>query len=99
MSSEQSNTSEDLERCLEQLARCCAALNMPVFLVLQESEKSFRSVLANEQYAKGAQMKLLRTLVKAGNLDQFLRQISIEAQKEGHSSLFLKAIGIPENPS
>jgi len=99
MSSEQSNTSEDLERCLEQLARCCAALNMPVFLVLQESEKSFRSVLANEQYAKGAQMKLLRTLVKAGNLDQFLRQISIEAQKDGHSSLFLKAIGIPETPS
>lgn len=99
MSSPQLNATEDLERCLEQLVRCAASLNMPVFIALQESEKSFRTVLANESGAKGGQMKLLRTLVKAGNLDQFVRQISIEAQSEGHSSLFLKAIGIPEKPS
>lgn len=99
MSSPQSLTSDDLEHCLEQLVLCCASLNLPIFIAIQESETSFRSMLANESNAKGAQMKMLRTLVKAGSLDQFFRQVLIEAQKEGHSSLFLKAIGVPEEPS
>lgn len=99
MSSSAPDANDELEHCLEQLARCCSAHKMPLFIAIQDAENSIRTVVNQEAHAKGDQFKLMRTLVKAGNLDQFVRLVSLDAQAEGHSSLFLKAIGIPEKPS
>jgi hypothetical protein len=87
---------DDLEKCLDQLMLCCSALKMPVLIAMQDTPTSFRNVVANEQFASGQKIKLLRMLLKSPDLDQFFREIIVEAKREGHSSLFLKAIGIPE---
>lgn len=91
-------TMDDLDRCLDQLLLCCSAQKMPVLIALQETPSSFRSLVANEQYASGQKLKLLRMLLKSPDIDQFFREVIIEAKNEGHTSLFLKAIGIPEKP-
>jgi hypothetical protein len=91
-----SMTHDDLDKCLDQLLLCCSALKMPVLIALQDSPSSFRSLAANEQFSSGQKLKLLRMLLKSRDIDQFFREVSIEAKREGHNSLFLKAIGIPE---
>jgi hypothetical protein len=92
----ESVTHNDLDNCLDQLLLCCSSLKMPILIALQDSPSSFRSLAANEQFSSGQKLKLLRMLLKSRDIDQFFREVSIEAKRDGHSSLFLKAIGIPE---
>lgn len=88
----------ELDFCLNQLLLCCSNLKMPVLIALQESPSSFRSLTANEQHASGQKLKLLRLLLKSPDIDQFFREVTLEAKKEGHSSLFLMAMGVPSSP-
>jgi hypothetical protein len=90
------NTAIDL--CIEELIGLCSAGQVPVLLAIQDSPNAYRALSANEDLATGHQLRLMRMLIKSGDIDSFLRDVIREAQKNGHNSLFLRAMGIPESP-
>jgi hypothetical protein len=93
-----SGHSQEVEDCLNRLISVCSKEKVPVFLAIQDTPKSFRSLVANEHLAVGHQLRLMRMLIKSGDIDNFLRDVIREAQHNGHKSLFLRAMGIPEEP-
>lgn len=90
--------SQELEDCLEKLIKLCSKEKVPVFLAIQDTPKSFRSLVANEDLAIGNQLRLMRTLIKSADIDYFFRDVIRHAQHNGHKSKFLRAMGVPEEP-
>lgn len=90
--------SREVEESLDRLIKLCSSEKLPALFAIQDSPNSFRTVVANEQLATSSNLKLLRMLMRTGDLDMFLRDVIREAQQEGHNSLFLKAMGIPHDP-
>lgn len=88
-----------VNECINELMEACAREKSPVFLTVQDTPRSYRTLCLNEQHAMGNQLTLLRILIKSGDIDSFLRNIIREAQHQGHDSLFLKAMGIAEKRS
>ncbi|MBI6882846.1 hypothetical protein [Pseudomonas putida] len=88
----------ELEECIEKLIKLCSKEKVPVICAIQDAPRSYRTLVANEQLAVGQQLKLMRMLIKAGDLDLFLTDVIRDAQHNGHKSLFLRAMGIPEDP-
>lgn len=90
--------SQEIEESLDKLIKLCSKEKVPVLLAIQDSPTSYRALVANENLAIGHQLKLMRMLIKSGDIDTFLRDVIREAQHNGHRSLFLRAMGIPEDP-
>lgn len=89
---------QEVEDTLDRLVKLCSKEKLPALFAIQDSPNSFRTVVANEQLARGSSLKLMRMLVRSGDIDVFLRDVIREAQHNGHKSLFLRAMGIPEDP-
>lgn len=87
-----------LEKSLIDFIGQCSSQNMPVVIVIKESENCFRTVLVNESEEKGDRLNMIRDLMMSGNPDDIIRDLIIHAQNHGHSSLYLKAMGVSETP-
>jgi len=90
--------SQEVDDTLERLVQLCSKEKLPALLAIQDSPRSFRTVVTNEEMASGSSFKLMRMLIRSGDIDVFLRDVIREAQHNGHKSLFLRAMGIAEDP-
>lgn len=84
---------EKLQVLISQLDETCAELNIPVLVVFQDGNQSFKTLNLGDQ-SKG-QAFHLPSLLMTSSTDTFLAELIQSAQKNGHSSLILKAMGIP----
>lgn len=89
---------QEVEDNLDRLVKICSREKLPSLFAIQDSPNSYRTVIANEHLATGGSLKLMRMLIRSGDIDVFLRDVIREAQHNGHKSLFLRAMGIPEDP-
>lgn len=89
---------QEVDDSLGRLVQLCSKEKLPSLFAIQDSPRSFRTVVTNEELAAGSSLKLMRMLIRSGDIDVFLRDVIREAQHNGHKSLFLRAMGIPEDP-
>lgn len=89
---------QEVDDQLDRLVELCSQEKLPALFAIQDSPSSFRTVVANEQLSRGSSLKLMRMLIRSGDIDVFLRDVIREAQHNGHRSLFLRAMGIAEDP-
>ncbi|MHD0644692.1 hypothetical protein ACYPKM_03500 [Pseudomonas aeruginosa] len=88
----------EIQAAIENLLQACAKSEKPVMILLQESETSVRALSGSEKLARGDGFKLARLLLRSGDLDTFLKKVISDAKKNGHKSMFLKAMGISGAP-
>lgn len=88
---------QGVEKALREIVNKAMEDGSPVLLVTQESENSTRCLVINEE-ASSPQIKLIRMMAKAGDLDSFFRAVLSDANEHGHDSAFLRAIGIAYDP-
>lgn len=89
----------EIEECLDRLIKLCSREKVPVMLAIQDTSNSIRSMSANEHLAIGTQFRHMKIAIRSNNIDHFLRDVIRDAQHNGHRSLFLRAMGIPEEPA
>lgn len=95
-SAAQNTGNEELGEAIDNLLRLCSRERLPVMLAIQESPDSIRTLTANESLMKSTQIKLMKMAIRSPDVDHFFRELIRDAQSNGHDSLFLKAMGIPE---
>lgn len=88
----------EIEACIEHLMTLCSHHKVPMLLAVQDTPSSYRALGANENLAMGHQLRHMRMLLRSGDIDSFLRDVIREAQHNGHKSVILRAMGIPEDP-
>jgi hypothetical protein len=89
---------EDIEECIQDLMTLCSQHKVPMLLAIQDTPSSYRALGANENLAMGQQLRHMRMLIRAGDIDSFLRNLIREAEQNGHRSILLRAMGIAEEP-
>jgi hypothetical protein len=83
---------------LEELKDVCNQHHIPMFCTFQDTEDTFRTTCVNEEYSRFEKIKLMWMAHQSWNIDDFLKLLVKDAREYGHSSKFLKAMGIPEAP-
>jgi hypothetical protein len=89
---------QEVEDCLDRLVKLCSKENLPAMFAIQDSPNSFRTIATKEQLATTSNFKHMRMLMRSTDIDMFFRDVIREAQHNGHKSLFLRAMGIAEDP-
>lgn len=86
---------------IKQLSDLCSKNDIPLMIALQDltsdGKKCIRLV-ADESNPVSPQMKLIKTLIQHSDIDGFLKSLMLDAKKNGHRSIVLRAMGIPEEP-
>ena len=75
-----------------------AATSSPLLIAIEQGGSGFRIISSGESECAGNQIYLAKLMLKSGDLDSFIRSVILDAEKNGHSSIFLKALGVPEKP-
>jgi hypothetical protein len=88
--------SAQLSASLQDLSTRCAEINVPVLVAFQASDDACTALILGEK-GQDSMLKLAMTLLK-GDVDEFLRGLISHAKENGHNSIFLKAMGVPNKP-
>jgi hypothetical protein len=88
----------EIHPLVERIVLLCKQTNMPCFLTFQDGIDGFRTTSVNEHYSDFEKMKYYRWINGAWSLDDFFKQVISDAKENGHDSLYLKAMGVPEIP-
>jgi len=86
---------EEIAPAICALAGRCRELGIPMFAMFQDGPESFRTTAVNVDRAMGEKFRLLRQVHNAWDTDDLIRSLMHEGIKNGHNSLFLKALGVP----
>lgn len=100
MANEQKKNSvyeRDIHPLVERIALICKQYDISMFLCVQEKDAIRRTSCVNKLGSK--KISEIYDFNQAWDIDQFLSQVIDKAKKEGHNSKFLKAMGVPEEPS
>ncbi len=90
--------SAQLSTSLQNLSTRCAEINVPVLVAFQTSDDACTALILGEKaQGQDSMLKLAMTLLR-GDVDEFLRCLIAHAKKNGHDSVFLKAMGVPNTP-
>lgn len=91
---ENSDLMEQLAAILEDLNKKFSEIDSPVLIALKVGKDSY-STLALGKKEHDPMLDLASKLL-SGDTDLFIRSLILHAKKNGHTSLLLKAMGIPE---
>ena len=93
---------KEISPLMEQILIICKKYNMPMFAEFQYSNDGFcKSLLTKNGHPIITHLEALSQCIEDGgiNIDKYMFWISKGAKKRGHSSIFLKAAGISEQPN
>lgn len=85
----------DIHPLVERITLICKQSGMPMFMTFQDGENSFRTSCINQEKSQFEKIRLHMTVNETWSIDQLLSMIIEDAKKNGHDSLYLKAMGIP----
>lgn len=80
------------------IATACQSFSIPMFATFQVAPQEFKSFCLNEEKSNWSKLKLMCYLDGTWTVDEFIECLMNDALKNGHSSLYLDAIGIPRRP-
>jgi hypothetical protein len=83
---------------IEQVTILCTENDIPMFCTVQDTPDTFRTTCVNEEYSQFEKIKLMWMAHQSWSTDEFLKILLKDARENGHDSIFLKAIGIPNIP-
>jgi pantothenate kinase-related protein Tda10 len=89
---------QDIHPLVERIALICKQHDMPMFLTVQEAQNSARTTCLNANLDLSGRLKNLYEANQSWDLDDFLAKVIARAQREGHNSRYMKAMGIPMQP-
>lgn len=92
---------KDVHPLVERITLICKQENIPMFMTFQDSQDSqdsFSSSCVNSDKSNFNKIQLHYWLHQTWSVDDMLRKIIEDARKNGHDSLYLKAMGIPFSP-
>ena len=90
--------SEEIQPLVERIALIAKQEGMPIFLTFEDSQNGFSTTCLNEENSKFEKIKLYRWINDVWNLDELFRNIIDDARRQGHKSIYLKAMGVPTEP-
>jgi len=86
---------DDVHPLVERITLICKQSGMPMFMTFQDGSDSFRTSCINQENSQFEKLKLHMLVNETWSIDQLLSIIIEDAKKNGHDSLYLKAMGIP----
>lgn len=89
---------QDIHPLVERIALICKQHDLPMFLTVQEAPTSARTTCLNATMDPSGRLKNLYDMNQSWTLDDFLAKAIARAQREGHNSKYLRAMGIPMQP-
>lgn len=89
----------DIHPLVERISLICKQNKVPMFMTFQDGDESFRNSCLNPDHSQFQTMCLHLWLSETWTFDEFMKRVISDARKNGHNSLFLKAMGIPEKPA
>ena len=100
MSEEQSSSvyEQDIHPLVERIALICKQYDLPLFVTVQDMPDSSRTTCLNAGLDGSGRLRNIYEMNQSWTLDDFLSRVVARAQKEGHSSKYLRAMGIPFIP-
>jgi hypothetical protein len=88
----------DIHPLVERISLICRQNQVPMFLTFQDGKESFRNSCLNPEKSQFQTIFLHLWLSETWSFDEFMKRVITDARKNGHNSLFLTAMGIPEKP-
>lgn len=88
---------KDIHPLVERVALICKQHDISMFVCVQEKDAVRRTSCVNKLGSQ--KISEIFDYNQSWDIDQFLSKLIERAKKEGHDSKFLKAMGIPEDPS
>jgi hypothetical protein len=85
-----------IDEAVKSLMQVCSQNGVTAIVALQEEKGSFRTISKKTDSESSDRLKLVKLALRSGDIDSLLKSIISDAQSNGHNSLYLKAMGIPE---
>lgn len=100
MENKESVYDEQLAPLMTQLLEVCQREGIPMFASFQYSDDGFcTSALTGGHYVFSHYRALAQCAEFGGvNVDKYMNWVAKDARKRGHSSIYLKAAGVPLSP-
>jgi len=89
---------DDIHPLVERIALICKQHNLPLFLTVQDMPDSARTTCMNAGLDNSGRLKNLYEMNQSWTIDDFMEKVIARAQREGHQSKYLRAMGIPFQP-
>lgn len=89
---------QDIHPLVERIALICKQHDLPVFVTVQDMPDSARTTCLNAGLDQTGRLRNIYEMNQSWSVDDFLSRIVARAQREGHNSKYLRAMGIPFVP-
>ena len=89
---------KDIHPLVERISLICKQNKVPMFMTFQDGAESFRNSCLNPDNSQFKTLFLHLWLSETWTFDEFMKKVIADARKNGHNSLYLRAMGIPEKP-
>ncbi len=84
---------------LDVVAQKCKEAGIPMFATIQTGHDEFKTFCCNEEKSNWFKIRMMAYIDKTWSFDEFLEVLLEDALKNGHSSKYIEALGIPKKPN
>lgn len=89
---------EDIHPLVERIALVCQQAEIPMFMTFEDSQNGFSTTCVNEDKSNFYKIKMHYWIHQTWSFDDLMKKVIEDARLNGHDSLYLKAMGIKEEP-
>lgn len=84
---------------LDVITQKCKDAGIPMFATVQITPCEFKTFCCNEEKSNWFKIKMMTYIDKTWSFDEFLDVLLEDALRNGHSSQYMEAMGIPKSPN
>lgn len=92
------NKAKSLEGAVQNLIGACSEIESQILVAIRGADGSVRTLSNAGEMATHDVFGLAKQMLRSGDFDTFMRDTIKTAEREGHSSIYLRAMGVIESP-